>query len=109
VSSEIIEEVSEDEMTGPTPNDDNVEPGENDSIDVEDQNESSEDNDAEQLQPIVRRAPGHWNDYVVVREAEEEQELHNFVAYNNCGDPNTFDDAVKSEVWRKAMDWILSQ
>jgi hypothetical protein len=57
VSSEIIEEVSEDEMTGPTPNDDNVEPGENDSIDAEDQNESSEDNDVEQLQPIVRRAP----------------------------------------------------
>jgi hypothetical protein len=47
VSYEIIEEVSEDEMTGPTPNDDNVEPGENDSTDAEDQNENSEDNDPE--------------------------------------------------------------
>jgi hypothetical protein len=43
-------------------------------------------------------------DYVVGREAEEEQELHNFAVYSSCDDPNTYDDAVKSEVWRKSMD-----
>jgi hypothetical protein len=24
--------------------------------------------------------------------------------YSSCDDPNTYDDAIKSEVWRKSMD-----
>jgi hypothetical protein len=75
---------------------------ENNSTDAEDQDDVSEDTDDDQ--PRARRVPGHLRDYVIGREAEEDQELHNYAVYCNDDDPISYDDASKTNVWRKAMD-----
>jgi hypothetical protein len=77
---------------------------ENNSTDAEDQDDVSEDTDDDQLQPRARRVLGHLRDYVLGREAEEDQELHNYAVYCNDDDPISYDDASKTNVWRKAMD-----
>ncbi|CAJ2671832.1 unnamed protein product [Trifolium pratense] len=58
----------------------------------------------EELPPRVIRRPGYLNDYVTGQEIEEEDQLHNLAVFCNNDDPATFDEAVKHEVWRKAMD-----
>jgi hypothetical protein len=100
-----IEDVSDDELTGNTQQGDIDGQEGNESTDAEDHNEdSNEDNDDEQLPPRARRIPGHLRDFVLDNEAAEDQELHNYVVYSNCEDPNSYDEAAKSEVWRSAMD-----
>ncbi|KAK2412918.1 hypothetical protein QL285_048063 [Trifolium repens] len=101
-SSLIDEEIEGITDTAPAPvnniNDETTIENDNDSTDVDDdQVESDEDTNIEQLPPRVRRAPGHLRDYVTGREAEDEQELHNYAVYSNLDDPATYDDAVKSE------------
>jgi hypothetical protein len=100
-----IEDVSDDELTGNTQQGDIDGQEGNESTDAKDHNEdSNEDNDDEQLPPRARRIPGHLRDFVLDNEAAEDQELHNYVVYSNCEDPNSYDEAAKSEVWRSAMD-----
>jgi hypothetical protein len=116
VTTEIIDDASDDFLTNNPPDDnppdadddaangDNDVNNENDSTDYEDNNDDTDD---EPLQPRVRRVPSHLRDFVIGREAEEDQqheELQNFAVYSDSNDPTTYDEAVKSEVWRKAMD-----
>jgi hypothetical protein len=107
----VIEEFSEDDLSDNPPNADNEITDEiNNENDSTDHDESSEDTDVEPLQPRVRRVPGHLRDFVVGREAQEDQEqeeLQNFAVYSDGDDPTTYDEAVKSEVWRKAMDYEI--
>jgi hypothetical protein len=99
IDSSLIDEETE-ELTDVIPvnnnNDETVFENDNDNTDADD-DQSDEDTNVEQLQPRVRRAPGHLRDYVTGREAEDEQELHNYAVYSNLDDPATYDDAVKSE------------
>jgi len=44
------------------------------------------------------------NDYVTGQEAEEEAELHNLAVFSTSSDPISYDEAIKHEEWRKAMD-----
>jgi hypothetical protein len=112
-SSLIDEEIEKLTDTAPAPannnNDETAFENDNDSTDVDDdvdddQLESDGDTNGEQLQPRVRRAPGHLRDYVTGREAEDDQELHNYAVYSNLDDPITYDDAVKTR--HGEMLWI---
>ncbi|MCI44162.1 hypothetical protein A2U01_0065401, partial [Trifolium medium] len=58
----------------------------------------------EELQPRVIRKPAYLDDFVTDQESEEEALLHNLAVFCSDSDPTTFDEAVKLEVWRKAMD-----
>jgi transposase InsO family protein len=99
-----IDDVSDDELTGNTQQDDNDGQDENESTDAEEHSEDSNDDNDDQLPPRARRIPGHLKDFVLNDEAEEDQELHNYAVYSNCEDPNSYDEAAKSEVWRSAMN-----
>jgi hypothetical protein len=52
----------------------------------------------------VGRRPAYLNDYVIGQELDEQAELHNLAVFSSNNDSVTFDEAVKLEVWRKAMD-----
>jgi transposase InsO family protein len=81
----------------------NTETG-NSSEDDEQENTTHEENEHGTLPPRNRRVPGHLSDYVLGEEMEAQSEMHNLAVYNSCEDPITYDEAAKSEVWRKAMD-----
>ncbi|MCH83140.1 copia-type polyprotein, partial [Trifolium medium] len=68
------------------------------------QSEQSEEESAEQLNPRVRKPPSYLTDYVTGNETEEEEELQNLAVFCNSDDPQTYDEAAKSKIWRKAMD-----
>ncbi|PNX62607.1 equilibrative nucleoside transporter 3-like protein, partial [Trifolium pratense] len=57
-----------------------------------------------QLAPRIRKPPRRLDIYVTGREAEEERELHNLAIYSTIKDLNTYDEAMKLDVWRVAMD-----
>jgi len=69
---------------------------------AEDNNET--DNSDETPPARSRRKPNYLNDYVTGQEAEEEVELHNLVVFSTSSDPISYDEAIKHEEWRKAMD-----
>jgi hypothetical protein len=61
----------------------------------------------EELGPRVGRRPAYLNDYVTGQELDDQAQLaqlHNLAVFSSNSDPVTFDEAVKLEVWRKAMD-----
>ncbi|GAU27929.1 hypothetical protein TSUD_160240 [Trifolium subterraneum] len=64
--------------------------------------DSSSDDDTE-LGPRIRKTPGHFRDFVLGSEAEEEQELQNLVVYSS-NDPANYEEASKSLKWKHAMD-----
>ncbi|MCH80374.1 copia-type polyprotein, partial [Trifolium medium] len=109
---EVKNDLSDDEETAAITNDvptqtDNGFDEHNDSTEAEDNDQSSEEEnilDREELPPRTRKLPARLKDFVIGSEAEEEQELHNLAVYSSCEDPNTYDEASKSEEWRKAMD-----
>ncbi|GAU38467.1 hypothetical protein TSUD_151900 [Trifolium subterraneum] len=112
-NSDFTNDISDDEVVPATnTNDEVIETGDvndgnystDEDINLDDQSQTSEDDGPEPLQPRIRRTPGHLKDFVTGKEAEEDQELHNLAVYNNYDDPNTYDEASKSNVWRKAMD-----
>jgi hypothetical protein len=103
----MLDDDSPGEVMPITENNDNAD-GVNDgnnSTDADDNDQSSEEENNETLPPRNRRTPGHLRDFVIGSEAlEEEQDLHNLAVYSSIDDPDTYDEASKSEVWRKAMD-----
>jgi hypothetical protein len=56
------------------------------------------------VQKRVRRPPGYLEDFVTGSEAEQEEQLHNLAIFSSSDDPSTYEEAAKSEIWRKAMD-----
>ena len=44
------------------------------------------------------------DDYATGQETKEETELHNLVVFSTSSDPITYEEAIKNEEWRKAMD-----
>ncbi|GAU24969.1 hypothetical protein TSUD_312040 [Trifolium subterraneum] len=66
--------------------------------------ENTSSDDDYDLGPRIRKTPSHLRDFVIGREAEEEQELHSLAVYNMCGDPNNYEEASKSQKWKEAMD-----
>ena len=52
----------------------------------------------------VRRPPVWMKDYVSGEGLSEEEETHNFVMFTITSDPTTFEQAVKSDKWRIAMN-----
>ncbi|CAJ2663992.1 unnamed protein product [Trifolium pratense] len=77
-------------------------------------NESSSEYDSEQegndyeteeeLPPRPKKKPGYLNDYVTGLTDEEQEQMNNLAVFSTNGDPTTYDEAHKQEVWRKAMD-----
>ncbi|GAU43961.1 hypothetical protein TSUD_283880 [Trifolium subterraneum] len=59
--------------------------------------------DGIELGPRIKKTPSHLRDFVIGKEAEEEQQLHNLDVYSN-GDPETYEEASKSHKWKQAMD-----
>lgn len=53
--------------------------------------------------PRQRRPPGWMTNYVSGEELSDDDNIAQFALFTGS-DPNTFDDAVKSSKWRKAMD-----
>ncbi|MCH93348.1 copia-type polyprotein [Trifolium medium] len=76
------------------------------STEAEDEQEVEQDlsSEDEQLGPRVKKVPGHFKDFVLRSGAEEEQELQNLAFYSTYEDPETYDEACKSQVWKDAMD-----
>ncbi|GAU15733.1 hypothetical protein TSUD_235460 [Trifolium subterraneum] len=64
--------------------------------------DTSSDDDAV-LGPRIRKTPSHLRDFVIGKEAEEEQQLHNLAVYSSS-DPETYEEASKSQKWKQAMD-----
>jgi hypothetical protein len=85
-------------------------------VDTDEVGESSDDDDAGEMvnnngetsqgavQKRVRRPPGYLEDFVTGSEAEQEEQLHNLAIFSSSDDPSTYEEAAKSEIWRKAMD-----
>jgi hypothetical protein len=54
----------------------------------------------------VSRRPAYLDDYVS-NEATKAQALHNLAVFSSSEDPTTYEEVVKHEIWRKAMDLEL--
>ena len=75
---------------------------ENDASDHEEEIDVESPDEVE-LSPRTRNPPGYLKDYVIGREAEED-ELHTGLAlFSTSSDPGTFDEASKMNVWREPM------
>ncbi|PNX64065.1 copia-type polyprotein, partial [Trifolium pratense] len=83
-----------------------VENSEDDDMIISNNTSDSEGNSdgVTQLAPRVRKPPRRLDIYVTGREAEEDRELHNLAIYSTSKDLSTYDEAVKLNVWRAAMD-----
>jgi transposase InsO family protein len=100
-----VDEVSEMEFPQPPTEDAHVNSeADNSSEGDEQENTTNEEDQSANLPPRNRRIPNHLNDFVLGDETEAQDEMHNLAVYNSCEDPSTYDEAVKSEVWREAMD-----
>jgi transposase InsO family protein len=66
--------------------------------------------DTEVLGVRQRKLPAHLKDFVVGEQAQGEfldefiNQFQNFVFYSNNEDPDTYEEASKSQVWREAMN-----
>jgi hypothetical protein len=84
-------------------NDTNV----NDEV-VPDSSEESgnEDSDQNDTPHRIRKNPSYLRDYVTGAESDESDQLQNLVIamFNTNEDPTTFEEAVKSKLWKEAMD-----
>jgi hypothetical protein len=81
---------------------DNVSTNDDNEI-VEDTSSNSESeyfNSPSPQQPRIRKPSVRLNDYVT----EQDDEFHNLAVFNACEDPDTYHEAVKIDIWRKAMD-----
>lgn len=84
----------------------NSESSNNDSTDEED-SEDENNNHPNNNQTDNRRArnkPNYLHDYVTGQELDEEIEQHNLALFSTNSDPVTYEEAVKHEEWRNAMD-----
>jgi cobalamin biosynthesis protein CobT len=96
VDNEETEEVEDTQANGDA--------GNNDTIANTDATNEEVYESEEELGPRVGRRPAYLNDYVIGQELDEQAELHNLAVFSSNNDSVTFDEAVKLEVWRKAMD-----
>ncbi|CAJ2629918.1 unnamed protein product [Trifolium pratense] len=72
-----------------------------------DQAESSSDmnTESDELSPREVRRPGYLNDYVTGDEIDEQlQNMMIQAMFSTSNDPNDYDEAVKHDVWREAMN-----
>ncbi|CAJ2641499.1 unnamed protein product [Trifolium pratense] len=72
-----------------------------------DQAESSSDmnTESDELSPREVRRPGYLNDYVTRDEIDEQLQNMNIQAmFSTSNDPSNYDEAVKHDVWREAMN-----
>ncbi|MCH91864.1 retrovirus-related pol polyprotein from transposon tnt 1-94, partial [Trifolium medium] len=67
-------------------------------------NDEQESTDSDELPPKPKRRHGYLDDYVLGDEIDQEAQIHNLAVYSTSEDTVTYDDAVKFDVWRKAMD-----
>ncbi|MCI34966.1 hypothetical protein A2U01_0056187, partial [Trifolium medium] len=104
---ELTDDIAQDETTEQE-NDVDMDGGvgntQNEEENVVIEDTSSESERSTPLQARIRKPSVRLNDYVTGREAEEDEELHNLAVFNTNEDPITYHDAVKFEVWRKAMN-----
>lgn len=96
-SEDVIEEHDNSESS----NNENSESSNNDSTDEE---VSETENHNEQSDRRIRKKPEYLHDYVSGEEIDEQIEQHNLAVFSTNNDPTTYEEAVKHEEWRKAMD-----
>jgi hypothetical protein len=56
------------------------------------------------LPPRTRKPPGWVRDFVIGLEENDNEQLQNLAMFSTDDDPNCYEDAVKSAVWRQVMD-----
>ena len=84
--------------------DEEQENNEDEIIDVQEENSEESEDETQELGPRTRQPPAWVKDYVTNLEHMEDSELHNLAVYSTEVDLATYEDAVKLDVWRKAMD-----
>lgn len=93
---------SEDEDGG----NDNLEGGENSNIegDLVASSASSQSSEDVQEEGRNRRPPDWMKDYVSGEGLSGGKDVQNFVLFTSASDTSTFEEAIKSDKWRTAMD-----
>ncbi|GAU34012.1 hypothetical protein TSUD_212730 [Trifolium subterraneum] len=65
----------------------------------------SDSSDSDELTPRTRRPPSYLRDYVTNQEQENEtDEIQNLALLSFKEDPDSYEEAIKHEVWKKAME-----
>ncbi|GAU41840.1 hypothetical protein TSUD_177510 [Trifolium subterraneum] len=73
--------------------------------DIQQDGHVSDSSDSEVLTPRTRRPPNYLRDYVTNQEQENEVDvMQNFALFSFKEDPNSYEEAVKHDVWKKAME-----
>jgi hypothetical protein len=123
-SSEIVIEENAPIATHPQANEDDIAGIDMDnhsqSTEAEDEQDNQQNNqhessseseiEAEELGPRQKKLPAHFKDFVVGEQAQGEfldefiDQFQNFVFYSNNEDPDTYEEASKTQVWREAMN-----
>jgi len=73
----------------------------NDNTDEED---SENENNNQPDNRRTRNKPSYLHDYITGQELDEQIEQHNLAVFSTNSDPVTYEEAVKHEEWRNAMD-----
>jgi hypothetical protein len=101
VRDNISEDLDETEEIGPS-EDPTVTPNDNEKEGyVED---SDYEEETSTLPPRTRKPPGWVRDFVIGLEENDNEQLQNLAMFSTDDDPNCYEDAVKSAVWRQVMD-----
>jgi hypothetical protein len=74
-----------------------------DNADGNQDNYDSGSDSTEELPPRARQPPSYLRDYVTNLENQSDMEQH-FALFSSKEDPDSYDEAVKHEIWRKAME-----
>jgi hypothetical protein len=72
--------------------------------DITDEEGSEAENNDEPNNRRTRNKPSYLHDYVTGQELDEQIEQHNLAVFSTNSDPVPYEEAVKHEEWRKAMD-----
>jgi hypothetical protein len=101
INDDSVEEDAAVHIEGNTNNNDSDES----SDDTEENVQSGSNNEENEETARIRKPPVWSKDYVIGREAEEEEcNLQNLAFFSSREDPATYEEAAKLNCWREAMD-----
>lgn len=100
-NNEEVGDVIEEHSSSESSNNNSGESTNNDSTDEE---VSEGENHNEQSNRRARKKPEYLDDYITGEEIDEQIEQHNLAVFSTNNDPTTYEEAIKHEEWRKAMD-----
>jgi transposase InsO family protein len=111
---DALSDISDDQSNAVEEDENNHDAGDNhDNDNHDDDNHDSQNSEemstgSDELSPRVIKRPGYLNDYVsgdeIDEEFSDEAQFHQLAMFSSNEDPTSYDCAVKSDEWRKAMD-----